>query len=331
MAIVIYQCDTCTREVELTRNLEGLEAIGRCVITDNCKGFLQQRSVKPETVNGRPPKSVLGLDDWIQRRVLHTHEQASPNDTWQVKHQLDSRPSIQIFVLVDSADGEELVEVDPIDITYIDGNQLLLTFSSSVKGICQCIARTSTFNVVQEYNDDQSVSGLDELIQVTTGLELTIATRVDLDAAQTMDLQLAFLSPADLSERPNIDPITFAGIRNIPESPWSPTQRVLIEGRLYQLRSSPVNLTNLLENGVESGNPFFFKTVDGVTPAPDEVYLMLTTSPFDAVDKNYDNIIDISIADGNNAASSFVYHERQLFAFGSVLKTLYPPVQITIA
>jgi hypothetical protein len=189
--------------------------------------------------------------------------------------------------------------------------------------------------VVQEYAENQSASSLDDMSQVSTTQEITIATRLDLNDAPTVELQLAFLSPADLSERPNIDSITFAGIRNVPESPWAPTQRVLIEGRLYQLRSAQIDISNLHTNGVEAGNPFYFKTMKvGLAPAAtieaDDVYLMLTTAPYESVDKNYDNIIDMSTADANSAASSFVYRDRELFAFNTVLINLYPPVQVSL-
>ena len=73
MAIVVYNCDTCKREVELPQNKEGLEVIQRCIITAGCRGKLYQTDLKLNHIRGKLPDSVIGLVDWSQREIGRAH------------------------------------------------------------------------------------------------------------------------------------------------------------------------------------------------------------------------------------------------------------------
>ena len=98
MAIVVYKCDVCKRDIELEQNIKGLENIQRCTITHGCRGKLYQTKVLPDYVRGRLPDQVAGLDDWRQRTVLYNHEQTIESDSWLVNHNLGTFPSVSVFV-----------------------------------------------------------------------------------------------------------------------------------------------------------------------------------------------------------------------------------------
>ena len=84
MAIVVYKCDVCDREIEILQNPEGLETVGRCVITDGCRGNLYQIDTKQDFIRGKFPETVAGLTDWTQRKVLYDHTQSVATFQWRI-------------------------------------------------------------------------------------------------------------------------------------------------------------------------------------------------------------------------------------------------------
>ena len=98
MAVVVYKCDVCKREIQLQRKIRSLESIGRCTITNGCRGSLYQIDLLEDFVRGALPDPVSGLDDWQQRKVLHNHEQAIERDEWIIEHNMGSFPIVSVFV-----------------------------------------------------------------------------------------------------------------------------------------------------------------------------------------------------------------------------------------
>jgi len=131
MAIVVYKCDTCKRDIELIRNIEGLETVQRCVITLGCRGKLYQTKVHPDFTRAALPTDVLGLDNWLQRKVLHNHEQTIESTEWLVTHELGTFPAISVFVdRPTTEDPNNREEILPTDIRIVDNDTLTLDVRS---------------------------------------------------------------------------------------------------------------------------------------------------------------------------------------------------------
>ena len=147
MAVVVYKCDTCEREIEKPQNVDGLEVISRCVITLGCRGKLYQVDYKQDFIRGRNPEPVAGLDDWFKRKALYNHTQTIEANTWTVTHNMGIHPSVQVFVEVG---GGELVEAQPSAINIISPDKLEIEFGKDDRGldifrtgVAQLIARST--------------------------------------------------------------------------------------------------------------------------------------------------------------------------------------------
>jgi hypothetical protein len=325
MSVIIYTCDTCKREIEKTQNPEGLEIIGRCIITDNCKGFLYRTGSKPQAVARTSPAPVQGLTDWRQRKKIFTHNQETAANVWTVEHKLDTHPSVQTFIYqVVSPTERNLVEVTPTATRYINGDTVELEFESSVTGIAQTIARSATTNQPIEFKDQSTDTSALTLNQMTNSLFLTLAT---LDDSTDLDLTPTFLSTTDLTPIPGIADVTFGA--TVPNSLWFPIDKVLINGKLYTVRvgSFDANVLNTL--GVRNGSSLFFTLPGGGSIAEDSIYVLNTTEPYTSVvDRDFDNVVDLSKVTNANVGSSFVFNDGEIQYNVNLKQRVYPPILI---
>lgn len=330
MAVVIYKCDTCNRTIDKTRNPEGLEIIGRCTITDNCKGALYKSGTKPDLIARGFPDPVSGLDDWRQRRALYNHDQDVLASTWTITHSLDSQPSIQVFVDRQLTVGSEeytRMEIEPVSIVYNSRNQATVTLLQNEIGTAQCIARAATTEAVQSINAISNVTTAltVDINNISTNQVLTIATAIT-DA--TIDVDIKYLSTVDHSDITGIDPITFGN--NSTLSLWRNIETVFIKGRFYKVRAASINVSQLLEQGVVNGTSVYFDTINSLPIEAGDAYLLLTKDPHQAtVDRDFNNIIDLSIATNSNAATSFLYNNTELFAFNDIKENIFPAISIS--
>lgn len=140
MAVVTYVCDTCKREIELPQVKHGLEVMSNCIITNNCKGKLSVKEIKPSHVRGKLPNfNLSGLEDWVQRKIYFKFEQKIPLKTWNIQHNLGTNPSVQVHIKL--ADGN-LIETNNYQLNYIDSLRMQIVFPESRAGIVQCFVRT---------------------------------------------------------------------------------------------------------------------------------------------------------------------------------------------
>lgn len=329
MAVVVFECDVCKRQIEKPRRNEGLEIIGRCVITDSCKGLLHYRSVKQTSSLGHSATPLDGVTDWVQRRVLYTHTQDLAHSTWQVIHELNTHPSVQLYIYNDDESGYSLREESDFTVDYVSEREFHITFDTDTRGVAQCISRSSSIDgKTPLYNTVATSVFQNGAIQLTTSEELTIAT---LDTSDTIDININYQNPADLSLISVDGPTTFTNVRIIPASPWAPTERVLINGRIYKVRSTTIDSAALRRAGVTTGSPVYFTKSNGDTFDPKEVYILLTSAPYDRVDINRTKLVDMSISNESNAALKFTLRSNELFAVETAPVTVYPPIHTPVS
>lgn len=352
MAVVVYQCDTCKRETHRVQNQRGLDVIGRCVITDGCRGRLNQTQIKPSHAVGHSTAPVLGLRDWAARKVLYTHEQPLARQQWQITHNLGGLPIVNVYVYAQST-SSTLIAIEPEDITYIDNNTVNVTFKTSMAGKAQLIMRSSVTDqqittllpkaTSTTYDSERFV--LSESFPLTNGSEtfgeLTIATRIESTIATGFDpyeeiiLQPYYMSPATLSILPLTDPMIFKAANNLPvdtaSSPWAGTTKAVIRGQQYLLRSANIHSSSgtLTDLGIPEGAPLFFTvTHKGVTRtlAKGEMYALIANSPFLTVDKILDRCVDMSVITRANAPKQLAYSGLNWMVNQSLFIKMYPNI-----
>lgn len=317
---VVYQCDVCTRRTRVPLNLYSFDVVQRCIITLDCPGKLYPIKSINE-INNTPVFSpeVPGLQNWFQRNILYNHTQAITNTEWVVVHNLGSNPLVQ--VLVDRFDqnnvkyGLELTP-DQYDVVIVDLNTVNILFSRAESGIAQCIGTAST-NLVNPQTITQTPT---ETFQITNNGELTIATTSN-----------APLTSITIVYKGNPDTIvTYLGIDNTPSiaSPWVGADIVHIAGRNYTVRSFNVVTTPpapaYFGNGlIRDGSSIYFQ---GLSSNINENFLLLSNSPYAAVDKITDRVLDIATIDPVSPVT--FYNKGDVFVPSTGLKSIYPPVII---
>ena len=330
MAIVVYKCDVCKREIELERNISGLENIQRCTITHGCRGKLYQVKVLPDFVRGRLPKQVAGLDDWRQRKVLYNHEQTIEREEWIIEHNLGTFPSVSVFIDVpteDDADNQE--EVVPTDTIIIDEDTIKLVFNKALSGLAQLVARQSDPDLLRPFTGLNIA--VEELQQLSITGDIAVATRVSTvgEAAQ-IDLNVEYTTTTNA-----LVAATYTADENETgtDSPWFDIDKVIIKGKIYTIRSFNGYISEMSDETVASGSTFTFTGIDDKQASPraiaqDEVLILFAQSPFDSIDKvttQYIDVYDVITSDNNNFA--FVYDTGEFFADKEIIQEIYPPIR----
>ena len=137
MAIITYTCDTCSRSVDIPQYKKGFEVFRNCVITMNCKGILSPTSTHTGYTRGTATPVVPDLVDWVQRSVLYTHTQQIAASVWKLKHNLNNKPDVDVFIY----DGDNLIKITPSSIDFINSNELVIYLPLKYKGVVQCVAK----------------------------------------------------------------------------------------------------------------------------------------------------------------------------------------------
>lgn len=330
MAIVVYRCDTCKREVELIENKRGLETVQRCVITHGCRGKLFRVDRLEDFSRANIPDEVSGLDDWIPRKVLYNHEQTIENSVWIINHNLGTFPSVSVFVdRPTTEDVNNREEVTPSDIQIYDTNTILLVFDRPRSGIAQLVARASDpllFNPVST-----AVVAQAPPIQITNSSYMVIATKVkpEFDVG-SVNVRLNFLSSSGGSTL--LDFTAGSSANNI--TSWSNADRVVIKGRVYQVRSMLTLTEETTFGTIANGTNFRFEGFDfdgGLTFAPvaaGEIYILLSSSPYANVDKTLDQVIDVTSVTETTTPFAFFYNTGELFASSAITQSVFPSVRV---
>lgn len=330
MAVVVYTCDTCKREIEIPQNKLGLEVVGRCVITSDCKGTLKQQAIKTSYVRGKlPAPDPTGLGDWSPRRVFYNHNQTIASKKWIIHHNLGTNPSIQTFIY--TVDGI-LTEVTPKLVTFVDPYTVDVEFRDAFTGTVQCIARSTVTQtqIVPKYVT-QSVTNP---VLLTGGGVLTIAT---LSSEPTIVLHAQFISPVFFTQTALLD-FTF-GTEPSFLSPWKNTHKLFINGKLYTVRTAVINST-ITNTKVDPASPFYFSqvTTGGVTISvggdntnrvkQGDILVLTSSEPHESTDKNINQVFDITDVNIDNAISSSYQTEGELYVNDSILRSVYPAIKI---
>ena len=258
MAIVVYKCDTCKREIEVPQVINGLEVMSRCIITEGCKGTLKQTQVKTSHIRGKlPDPAPVGLKDWLPRQLYYKQQQPIPLRRWKVKHNLGTNPSIQVHINL--SDGQQL-EVQSYVLSHISPFEAQIEFDEPRSGVVQCYARSTLGSSAYEVvNKSQSVQI--ESVAVTGNQVLTLAVPTNVPMSD-LGLKIGFAVDRQYS----LFPIPFTSTTS-PQSPWwvqpsaqtGQLARVTFSGSTWDVQTSLISY-DILNSKIIDGSKFFITT-----------------------------------------------------------------------
>ncbi len=320
MAIVEYRCDTCKRTVELPRNEKGLENIGRCVITQGCRGKLYQNRVLEDFQRGSLPDPVAGLEDWIPRKILHDHTQNIKRNEWVIEHNMGVIPTLDVFIdTPTAADPDARTEVQPDEVVIIDVNTVKLVFSVAQSGIAQLIGRQSDPLQLSRQTITEEVTEPDQQITVNRYLMLAVASELNINSVGL------FFSASGFSEV-----VEFPILNTIPNgSAWENTSRLIINGKIYNVGPLFVSDPRMDSGEIPSGSTLKF--IDPVTDLPyeaNQIKIIYSEAPFERADRVFNKVIDVANVTDTINQFGFFLDNRQLFAKPQTIQSIFPSIRI---
>ena len=340
MAIVVYKCNTCKREIELTRKPSGLEVVGRCTITHGCRGSLYQVKLHPDYVRGSIPDPVVGLDDWKQRKVLHNHVQSIERSEWVIEHNMGVVPAISVFVdrpIQGDPDNQE--EITPDDVIALNDNILKLVFERAWSGKAQLVSKQSDPDLLKP--SVRTVTETADPIQISSSGEISLATRIN-PSEPSLDLSASVVSilvefNTTLGEI--LQELYSADDQPSLNSAWqgSAYDRVVINvnsaRQPFTVRSFNGITQNMTTGTVDSGSTFKFIVIDPTGNGNNfrpinkgEVLILLASAPYGIVDKILDQYIDVYDVSDENNPFGFYYNNGEFFADPAIVTSVFPPI-----
>lgn len=311
MSIVNYKCDTCNREINITRNKYGFESFGRCIITDQCKGFLKQIKILSSFVNPQLPKDVENLNNWSQTKKLYTHHQFIERKEWKVDHYLGSEPSIQTFIDIDNI----LTETSPLNIITVDKNTTKIIFNKAESGYAQCISRST--NIPSVITKNEIIEEDEEnLFQMSISNTLIFATFDNL----TTDNVRIHWKDSNCNSLGFVDQIIE---NNSTILPWGIYEKILYKGKQYTI----YNIDIIPPTGANDGSTFYFDT-DGGNFNVNNSIILLTNPPFFNADIVKHRIVNMNSIDNISSILYTSLNEGNLFIKESKIKSIYPSLKL---
>lgn len=326
MALVLYKCDVCKRDTTIPRNPKGLETFGRCTITLGCRGRMYQSEVLEDFVRGALPDDVVGLDNWYPRRALYNHTQQQSQTSWIITHGLGTFPVVSVFVNVPTMEGsDQLVEITPDDIVSIDDDTIKVTFSTAYTGIAQLVARSSD---AQLFNPTTTpIVESESFAQITANSELTIAT---LETATSIRVFFTYITPSGISV-----PVSLV-VDDVPgtKSPWVGVNRVLIQGKIFTVRSFDLVTTVLSSGLVPDGSRIIFNGIQPdvnipipVAPSNRQVYILLSGVPHTSSDRLFESVVDAFSVSAQSGTNNMVLSSREVVITTSTITSIHPLIR----
>ena len=325
MAIVVYKCDTCKREIEVPQNIHGIEIMSRCIITSGCKGKLSQTQVKSSHIRGKlPAPDPTGLKDWVPRQTYYKQEQPLLLRVWKIKHNLGTNPSIRVSV---ELDGGGSVETDEFVTNHVNLFETWITFSEPRKGNIQCFARTSITEETRELL--RTPAPARQMIDLTANNILTLAVpstfqdRITITFLSTTTNTLITLPPMVL-------PTTV-----LADSPWKTfttiNSDVFFMGTRMKIKT--INIASHMTNAgisVPDGSVFYFNgySTSEYPLQAKQVYALLSHHPHSKYDRNMSQLVDLSSITASAVVGTTKLLDNSLLIDPQLVQVTYPKIVV---
>ena len=326
--ITVYRCDICDRSVQLQRNPHGIETVGRCIITQNCRGrlYVEDLILTTSPFISRTP-DVIGLDNFFPRSKLHKFTQSFDKDTWFINHRLETFPIITVYG--DDAEQTQISELD-YKIDVIDPNTVNLIFDVPTSGTAELYVREVSNNIAQP---EQLVTD-EEFIPVSTNLltgTFTIAiTSKVLNEIKNMD-PLNGGNPTVRLKFTDANKNIQFGSFNIESTnintPWSSINSVVFKNRTYNVMTINIFTDGYNPALISNGTMLEILKPDGTAFSPNQMLSLLAKSPFELADITDDAVIEI---DKINTSSRILFFDNdELVCNNNAITSTFPKLMLS--
>lgn len=347
MATISYKCDSCKRTIELVENPQGFTVVGKCVITNGCIGRLYKTGRNPNNVRESSPSYVEGLDNYIPRRAFFEYSQTLPSNSWLVSHGMGTVPSVAVYI-IQSDSAMELLDNSEYSLTIVDNNSILIEFEKNVKGIVQCVAKSTVpllpsvipveIELVKASTDGIITFAVPKFITQLRGYAPTPPTSTTLPINLCEDT-----TPIQIEievTKPNEDPfICFEDVENFTttKSPWFGWKEILINSRRnYCTRTLDLKKLKVFESiglisgEVPNGTRIRFLRIDYGSGRKEEIpsrglLMLIANYPYEYVDKEKGKLIDVGELIGDNLGY-FIFQDGDIFLNGVNVEKTYPNI-----
>jgi len=343
MATITYKCNICDREIDLLENKKGLSTFSKCVITYGCKGKLLSVKRNPDNIRESFPPEVAGLEDFSQRRVIFDFNQNFPSNIWSIIHDLNTSPSVSVYVVNSLG---KLVELDQDEYTVIvvNSNQIKIKFNNTYTGKAQLVSRNSIKTI------PTAVQNTSNLSQATANGYFVFAVPKYLTKFEYPPTILPTPeAPYDLSnvpirieisvKKPNEEEeICTEYLDNtLISTPWNGWNEVLIRKRRnYYLFSKNIltfrtlGTDNPSFSSIPNGTQLKITRIDYGTgvlqPLESEgLYILLSNSPYTTGDKVRNKLIDVGDMVDNDF-DYFTYDTSDFYTNSQNVAKTYPDI-----
>jgi predicted RNA-binding protein len=348
MATITYQCSVCDREVDILEKPANLNVFSKCIITNGCRGKLNKISRNQDNIRESFPAPVLGLQDYVQRKVFYPHYQIILNSVWSINHNLGAVPAVDVFVQTDSSTGElTKLDINEYKIFIVDKNNCRIEFSIPYTGTAHLVARTS----VQDFDLAPTVA--DNSFKITYGGIFVFAIPKFLTKFSVPPVNYTqFDLPLDLLNQnirvrvsvtePNKEEIICIesiNLRTLNSTPWVGWKEILLRKRRnYYIKyksifsfTSTFELDTLSAKDIPDGTQVRFLEIDFGTGSfqpieQGDLLLLLANPPYQSIDKVRNKIIDVG-AMIQNDYDYFLYQGGELYTSEVNVQTTYPMIE----
>ena len=320
MSLIVYKCDTCKRTIEKKQDINALNTIGNCIITDRCRGNLYVEKVVPAQQIPSLTEPVTGLTDWKQRVALYTHEQGVATSTWTIDHNVQGTPTVEVFI----DNGTGIIErTTDVIVKLLTDSKVELVFDIPQSGIAQLLNRgVNDSETFKAPNQTTTAASSNVKVQATTGSAvLTLAVPSD---KLLTEVSVALInSTTQVKTDISAIPVTLVPT----ESPWADVSKIHILEK--DLQVIEVDLSSYLPTLTANQTYFLYFTelkVNTVVKSADNCLILLTKPPFQAADKNVYQYIDFTTINTVENKTNGLLVNQQIFVDEGSTVSVYPKI-----
>ena len=342
MATNTYNCTICNRDTERLENIRGLNTLGRCTITQGCRGKLVRTGRNLDNIRESFPKVEVHLEDYVPRNVFYPHPQKIASKTWTVVHGLNCQPVINVFTQ-DAAGKYYEVDFDSYTVIPVSRNSCQIVFDQPISGIAHFSARSASTAPAKAVS-------VDGLTQVTVGGSFVFAlpkllTSFDFQHLPPLPLPMDLNDPIGdilievILQRPNEEELVcFEKLEGMFDlTPWSGVPEVLVgKRRNYYLKTKNIlnfttfNNPDLTFDMIPEGTRLKFERIDfgtGIKGAVQSksLLMLLSQAPYEFSDRIRNKLLDIG--EMSLSGKFLTYSNGEFFVDSAVVEKTYPPIE----
>lgn len=317
--ITVYKCDTCDRTVQIARNPHGIETVGRCIITQNCRGrlYVEDLILTTSPFVKRTP-DVVGLTNFYPRKKLGKFIQTFSKQSWLIKHDLETFPIISVY----DDDKTPISNLD-YEVDLIDSNTVSINFNVPTSGTVEMYVReisTATREIEQSVSDDVFHPVSTNLVTGTITVALSNKA-----LTQLSDEPMVVLRLTDANGQ--IKNIQFSLVATDNNSPWNGTTSVVFKNKSFTVFAINIFSGGYNTSLVSDGTMVEVLKTASLPFAPQECIILLAQSPFDRADIITNRIIE---ADKINTLNNILFFDTDhIICNNNAITDIFPNLMMS--